>query len=137
MELKVKAYLQIKDFTAEMGEITLKDKKIVSFERHDNSKILEEFSKDIFPIKRSDYQIKFLDKYDEQSEHFNATIRLENKITFGLKLSWLEKRTLKSQLGESKWSFYLLTNKEWFVLIVGAIISAILGWVLCLFGTCI
>ncbi len=136
MELKVKAYLQIKDFAAEMGEIILKDDEIVSFVRHDNSKILEEFSNDIFPIKRSKYQIKFLDKYDEQSELFDATIRLEDKITFGLKLSWLEKRTLKSQLGNSEWSFYLLSPKEWFILSLGAVVSALIGLVLTLLITC-
>ena len=66
MEIKLKANILVSpEYKTHIGNMTIKNSEIVKFEKNENSHIIEYFSDNIFPIKRSEFEIQFLDKYDE------------------------------------------------------------------------
>ena len=108
MEIKLKANILVSpEYKTHIGNMTIKNSEIVKFEKTENSHIIEYFSDNIFPIKRSEFEIQFLDKYDDAFIMFNAYINIKESLRVGVKLSYFEKIKLKWMLNK-----YLIQSKE-------------------------
>lgn len=96
MKIKIKANIPIsQEFYTHIGNMTIKNHQIVKFEKTENSHIIEYFSDKIFPIKRSEFEIHFLDEFDDEFKMFNAFINIKDSLKVGIKLNWFEKIKLK------------------------------------------
>lgn len=99
MKIQIKANIAISpEYYTHIGNMTIKNSEIVKFEKTENSHIIEYFSDNIFPIKRSEFEIHFLDKYDDTFKMFNAFINIKESLKIGVKLSCFEKIKLKWML---------------------------------------
>ena len=108
MQIKLKASITIgPEYSTHIGNMTIKDSEIVKFEKTKNSHIIEYFSDKIFPIKRSEFEIKFLDEFDDEFKLFNAFININGSLRVGVRLSYFEKIKLKWMLNK-----YLIQSKE-------------------------
>jgi len=88
-------YIEIDNMECPMGEIIIKDKEIVDFIPHENSKLFNEFDRTILPVERGNYTIKYIDKYHDEFKLFNAAVLIPNKIKLSFKLSKIEMFKLK------------------------------------------
>lgn len=126
MEIKLKANIAISpEYYTHIGNMTIKNSEIVKFEKTENSHIIEYFSDNIFPIKRSEFEIQFLDKYDDAFKMFNAFINIKESLRIGIKLSYFEKIKLKWMLNK-----YRIQNPEnqWkLIVFITATIISIIG----------
>lgn len=96
MKIKLKAHLPIsKQLSSHIGDMTLKNYEIVKFEKTENFHIIDYLNDEIFPIKRSEIEVQFLDEFDEDFNRFNVFIKIKNSLKIGVKLNWFEKIKLK------------------------------------------
>ena len=103
MKIILKANLPInKDIHTHIGNVTLKNSEIVKFEKTENFNIIEHLNNRTFPIKRSQFEVKFLDEFDDEYKRFNTFIRIKGSICFFVKLKWNEKFKLKWMLKKYK-----------------------------------
>lgn len=125
MEIKLKAKIAISpEYYTHIGNMTIKNSKIVKFEKTENSHIIEYFSDNIFPIKRSEFEIHFLDKYDDEFKMFNAFIIIKESLKVGVKLNYFEKVKLKWMLKK-----YLIQSKEIKIELLKYFLFASLGFI--------
>lgn len=96
MEIRLKAHLPLnKQLSTHIGNMTLKNSEIVKFEKTENYNIVDHLNDKIFPIKRSEIEVQFLDEFDEDFYRFNAYIKIKKSLTVGVKLNWFERVKLK------------------------------------------
>lgn len=108
MKITLKAYLPISnEHYTHIGDITLKNSELVKFKRTENYEIVEQFSNKIFPIKRSEFEIHFLDEFDDEIKIFNAFIKIKDSLKVGVKLNYFQEVKLKLMLKK-----YLIQSKE-------------------------
>lgn len=125
MIIKLKANIPISpEFFTHIGNITIKNSEIVKFEKTENSQIIEFFSNYIFPIKRSEFEIKFLDEFDDEFKMFNAFINIKDSLNVRVKLSYIEKIKLKWMLKK-----YLIQSKEIKIELLKYLIIAALSFI--------
>jgi len=99
MKIKIEANLAIsKEYFSHIGNLTIRNREIVKFEKTENSHIIEHFSDKIFPIKRSEFEIQFLDEFHDEFKMFSALIKIKDSIRVGVKLNRFEKLKLKWML---------------------------------------
>ena len=126
MKIKLKANLPItKEYKTLIGDLTIKNFEIVKFEKTENFAIVEHFNNKIYPIKRSEFEVKFLDEFDEESKMFSALIKIKDSLKVGVNLNWFEKIKLKWIL-----KMYRIQNPEnqWkFIIYITATIISIIG----------
>ena len=125
MEINLKANILINpELKTHIGNITIKNSEIVKFEKTENSNIIEIFNDKIFPIKRSEFEVQFLDKFDDEFKMFSALIKINDSLKVGVKLNYFEKIKLKWMLNK-----YLIQSKEIKIEILKYFITAILSFI--------
>lgn len=125
MKIKLKANIAIgPEYCTHIGNMTIKNFEIVKFEKTENSHIIEYFSDNIFPIKRTEFEIKFLDEFDDEFKMFNAFINIKGSLRVGVRLSYFEKIKLKWMLNK-----YLIQSKEIKIEILKHFIIASFGFI--------
>lgn len=126
MKIELKAFIPIDNrYKTHIGNMTIKNFEIVKFEKTENFDIVDHFNNKIYPIKRSEFEIDFLDKFDEEYHRFSAIIKIKNSIKVGVKLNWFEKIKLKWILKK-----YRIQNPEnqWkLIIFITATILTIIG----------
>ncbi|WP_369752271.1 hypothetical protein AB3G34_09420 [Flavobacterium sp. WC2409] len=97
------------------GTLILMNNKAVKLIEHSNTNfIIQEFSKEAFPIKPNNYEVEYLHKYNLISEVHNATIQIKDGFKFYTKLSQNEKFKIKwmvlvdwSKQPENTWKVFI------------------------------
>ncbi|MEM0542612.1 hypothetical protein WFZ85_08275 [Flavobacterium sp. j3] len=115
MEIELKAFLPInKELQTHIGNMTIKKFEIVKFEKTENFDIIDDFNNKIYPIKRSQFEVHFLDEFDEEYHRFSAFIKIKDSIKVCVKLNWFQKIKLKwilkkyrIQNPENQWKFII------------------------------
>lgn len=98
MDLKLHGYLSLGTGNAEFGDIIIRDSRIVNFDESTHKEMSKSLRKVSFPIRRREYEVVFLEKYEAEYESVKAYILTKDNVNFGINLTLLQKLQLKWML---------------------------------------
>lgn len=96
--MKLHGYLSLGTGNTESGDIIIKDNRIVNFDDSSHSHMSNALKQVSFPIRRREFEVVFLEKYEAEYESVKAYILTKNNVNFGIDLTLLQKIKLKWML---------------------------------------
>ena len=114
-------YSKINESRYHLADMIIYKNEIVQFQEAYGKAIMNESNLPLLPLKLTDIQIRFLDKYHNDYNLFNTKIKFPENSVFGFNLSFTEKLRLKWVM--NKYWIQKNDNLKWLIglLIAGAI----------------
>jgi|GEM_PF-2687301 len=94
--MKLKMYSKLEEGQLHyLGNMIIHNDEIVQFEEANGNIIMNESNLPMLPLKLTDIQIRFLNKYHDDAHLFNAKIKFPENSVYGFNLSFIEKQKIK------------------------------------------